>query len=317
VHCAGAAGSYALKCLQLRHARNPTKIERTRREALTLLELRHPNVVQVHATGVREDGLIWMVMELLIGHTLAQVKARLGKVPLPWALRIGTQACAGLAAVHPHAVHRDIKPENIHLGADAVVRLLDLGAGKFHDHGLLTTGGSTLGTVPYMSPEQVLPNTSVDARADLFALGIVLAELISGVHPFAPGGLASENVFRLVRKIVGDTPVSLKGLAPWVPDHVGLVIDRALDRDRDRRWGSAAELGAALTAALDRHEHEVGPGEPLSTLVRDLHDEGDAARTVSPLASMEGAASPTVPSDEADTLVLDRARQVTGRTPTP
>jgi len=97
---------YALKCLRLEHVKNVKTIERTRREALTLRELRHPHVVRVHATGVCEDGLIWMVMDLLEGYTLAQVRQKFGKIPLPWALRIGQAVADGLEAVHAYAVHR-------------------------------------------------------------------------------------------------------------------------------------------------------------------------------------------------------------------
>jgi serine/threonine protein kinase len=261
---------YALKCLQLEHVRNAKTIERTRREALTLRDIRHPNVVRVHTTGVREDGLIWMVMDLLTGHTWAQVHQRLARLPLPWALRLGRAVTDGLQAVHAHAVHRDIKPENLHFGDDAVVRVLDLGAGKFHHSGLLTTGGGTLGTVPYMAPEQMTSEITIDARCDIFSLGLVLMELVSGVHPLAPRGLDTENIFTFVRKIVAGPPLSAREIAPWVPGHVAAVLDKAVVRDRALRYQSAADFGAALTTALQRLEREVGVGEPLGTLVAEL-----------------------------------------------
>ena len=277
---------YALKCLQLEHVRNEKTIERTRREALTLKDLRHPNVVRVHTTGVREDGLIWMVMDLLTGHTLAQVHQRMARLPLPWALRIGRAITDGLEAVHAYAVHRDIKPENLHLGNDAIVRVLDLGAGKFHRSGLLTTNGGTLGTVPYMAPEQMSLESAVDARTDIFSLGLVLMELISGVHPVAPQGFERENVFTFIRKIIAGPPLSLRGLAPWVPGHVAEVLDKAVLRDPDLRYRSAAELGAALTMALERLEREVGVGEPLGTLVAELgRPDGGAAPAANPFAA--------------------------------
>jgi serine/threonine-protein kinase len=293
---------FALKCLLLKHADNAKTIERTRREALTLRELRHPNVVRVHATGVREDGLIWMVMDLLVGHTLDRIRRRLGRLPLPWALRIGRAVADGLSAVHAFAVHRDVKPENIHLGEDAVVRVLDLGAGKFHKKRLLTTGGGVLGTVPYMSPEQI--SGEVDARSDLFSLGVVLVELISGVHPFAQRGLEHENVFSMVDKIVRAAPVSSRGQAPWVPGYIAEVIDRALQPDRERRPASAAALAAELAAALDRLEREVGPGEPLSTLVAELGREEGVPVGPSPFAVTIGAA----PTTDADTVEMPPRR---------
>ena len=239
------------------------------------------------------------------------MRQRLPKLPLPWALRVGIAACAGLEAVHPHAVHRDLKPENIHLSYDAVVRLLDLGAGKFHRLGLLTTGGGTPGTVPYMAPEQLTSGAKVDARTDLFALGVVLTELIAGVHPFAPQGLANENVFTLVRTIVTGAPVTLRALAPWVPEHVALTLERALVREPTRRPSSAAEFGAALADALHRLEDDVGLGAPLASLVTELRqaEDGAEAAPIDVMASTASAPSAPAPSDELDTLVLERARR--------
>jgi eukaryotic-like serine/threonine-protein kinase len=301
---------FALKCLRLELVKNARTLERTRREALTLRDLRHANVVRVHATGVREDGLIWMVMDLLEGHTLAQVRQRMGRLPLPWALRIGRAVTEGLSAVHAYAVHRDVKPENVHLGDDAVVRVLDLGAGKFHHFGLLTTCGSTVGTVPYMSPEQLsLASGVVDARSDVFSLGVMLAELVSGVHPFAPGGLAEENVFTLVNRIVSGEPVSLRALAPWAPGYVVEVVDRASRKDREQRFASAAEMGEALAAALERLEREVGPGEPLATLVAELNGllEGSAgSRVATPVSETRTLDLGLRETEEADTAVMRR-----------
>jgi serine/threonine-protein kinase len=306
---ASTGARYALKCLLLQHARRPKTIERTRREALTLRELRHPNVVRVHATGVREDGLIWMVMDLLQGHTLAAVKRALGKLPLRSALAVGSAVAAGLSAVHEHAVHRDVKPDNIHLGDDGVVRVLDLGAGKFHRSLLVTTADRTLGTVPYMSPEQLSVDASVDGRSDLFSLGTVLAEIISGVHPFAPAGLAHENVFTLVRRIVMEAPPSLGDLAPWVPAHVVVTVDRALRRDREQRYESAAAFGAALAADIDRVAREGGPDEPLRMPLDDLRDGAapPAGAGSGALPSPPPASTETV-DDEADTCVMVRER---------
>ena len=142
---------------------------------------------------------------------------------------------SGLAAVHAYAVHRDVKPDNVHLGNDGTVRVLDLGAGKFHRSLMVTTADRALGTVPYMSPEQLSINAAVDGRSDVFSLGTLLVELISGVHPFAPEGFANENIFTLVRRIVSDAPVSLAALAPWVPAFVAATIDKALARAVDAR----------------------------------------------------------------------------------
>ena len=296
---------FALKCLRLEHVRNLKTIERTRREAMTLRDLRHPNVVHVHATGVRKDGLIWMVMDLLTGHTWGQLHRRLGRLPLPWALRLGAAVTAGLEAVHVYAVHRDIKPENLHLGNDAIARVLDLGAGKFHRDGLQTTSGGTLGTVPYMSPEQASAGDTIDGRSDIFSLGVVLVELISGVHPLAPEGFDNENMFTFVRKIVDGPPVALRELAPWVPGHVADVLDKAVVRDQRLRYGSAVEFGAALNGALRRLERDVGRGEPIETLVAELNRRGDGTVPAASLAAVTMPLTVSLTEDE-DTLVMKR-----------
>jgi serine/threonine protein kinase len=309
---------YALKCLLLQHAHKTKTIERTRREALTLREIRHPNVVRVHASGVLDEGLIWMVMDLLEGHTLAAVMRQLGRLPLPWALSVGRAAAEGLAAVHAHAVHRDVKPANLHLGNDATVRVLDLGAGKFHRSVMLTTADRTLGTVPYMSPEQLTSRAPVDGRSDVFSLATVLVESISGVHPFAPGGFANENVFTVVQRILSGPHASLAALAPWVPPFVAATIDQALARAPDARPASASAFAAALAADLDRLERQVGASEPLSTLVQHLNSASAPAdpepRTVElptlekPTREVPGhpAESHSVTS-ESDTSVMVRA----------
>ncbi|MEP7123626.1 MAG: serine/threonine-protein kinase, partial [Byssovorax sp.] len=288
---------FALKCLRLEHVRNLKTIERTRREAMTLRDLRHPNVVRVHAIGVREDGLIWMVMDLLTGHTWAQVHRRLVRLPLPWALQLGIAVTAGLEAVHAYAVHRDIKPDNLHLGNDSIVRVLDLGAGKFHRDGLQTTRGGTLGTVPYMSPEQASAGTTIDGRSDIFSLGVVLFEIISSVHPLAPLGLENENMFTFIHKIVAGPPLSLRAFAHWVPGHVANVLDKAVVRDQGLRYGSAAEFGAALTGALRRLDSDVGGGEPLETLVGELNRVDSNTAPAAPFAATAPLAVPSAEND--------------------
>ena len=189
--------------------------------------------------------------------------------------------------------------------------MLDLGAGKFHRSGLLTTNGGPLGTVPYMAPEQMSSESTLDARSDLFSLGLVLVELISGVHPLAPKGFENENVFTFVRKIVAGPPLALRDLAPWVPGHIAEVLDKAVLRDRELRYKSAAEFGAALTAALQRLEREVGAGEPLGTLVAELSRlDGGAAPAANPFAAT--ATAPLAATEDDETLVMARAPDARG-----
>lgn len=261
---------FAMKCLHAALARNPTTLRRAWHEAATLRGLRDAHVVPVHATGVREDGVIWMTMDLLRGFTLRRVLDDMRKVPVPWALRIMRDAALGLAAVHAFAVHRDVKPDNIHLALDGHVRVLDLGAGKFHHLGLTTSGHRTIGTVPYMSPEQIRAPEGIDGRSDVFSAGVVLFELLSGKHPFAPTGIDRVNVYQLVTAIIGPPHLPIREAAPWVVPEVAAVVERCLEKDRDRRFGGADELAAALTAALAQVERAVGPAPPLTTLTEAL-----------------------------------------------
>jgi serine/threonine-protein kinase len=267
----GTGQRYALKCLRSELVRNPVVFQRALHEAAALRDLRHPNVVAVHATGVRSDGVIWMTMDLLTGFTLRQILADLGRVPVPWATRIVRDAARGLTAVHAFAVHRDLKPENVHLALDGTVRVLDLGAGKFHHLGLTTTGPKSIGTVPYMSPEQIRSPGAIDPRSDLFSAGVILYELLSGKHPFAPEGVDHANVYQLVIAIVAQPIPSLRSAAPWVPAPVAAVVDRCLSVDPAQRFRSAADLADALEAALAELEAAVGPTPPLTTLTEALH----------------------------------------------
>ncbi len=266
----GTGERFALKCLQAHLTGDAKAQRRASSEAMALRELQHPNVVRVHAAGVREDGLIWMVMDRLYGYTLRDLLDLLSKLPVPWALKVARDAAYGLSAVHAFAVHRDIKPENIHIGHDAIVRVLDLGAGKFHHLGITTTGTSAIGTVPYMSPEQIEDPSSIDARSDVFSLGVVLFELLAGKHPHALNGFDKENVFSIVRSIITSEPARLGEIASWVPEPVIEVVERAMKRDRSQRYDSAASLSRALGQALATLERASGPAAPLSTLTSAL-----------------------------------------------
>ncbi|WP_437709303.1 protein kinase [Sorangium sp. So ce448] len=262
---AGTGERFALKCMRMGRADDPKIVRRTQQEAIVLRSLRHAHLVPVHAMGLRSDGLVWMLMELLVGWTAGQLLDGLGKLPVPWALTIARDVCLGLQAVHPFAVHRDIKPDNIHIDEQGHVRVLDLGAGKFKRLGVITTGGFSIGTVAYMSPEQIMTPDAVDARSDLFSTGIVLYELLSGRHPFAADGdVVHKNKIGLA--IAHDTPRPLLSVAPWVPAAVGEIVAQALEKDPADRQDDAEQLAIALDAALRRMEHEMGELPPLRTI---------------------------------------------------
>jgi serine/threonine-protein kinase len=270
----------AIKLMSGNNANDPNVRLRFHFEGIALKEIRHPNVVPVLATGVRrKDGAAWMTMPLLRGQTIAEIIAEHGSLPMPWAIKIIRDVCRGLQAIHSVAIiHRDIKPANLFLTTDAVLQILDLGASRFLQQGiLLTTKGFQLGTVPYMSPEQIR-NRPLDGRSDLFSATVVLYELITGRHPFAFDG-AMPGWFELCSRIVGHphVPANHERLAPWLPSWLVEVLDQGLAKEPEKRFRNAKDMEDALTAALNRLQVELEHIEPLKTFAETLAPQDDDA----------------------------------------
>jgi len=208
---------------------------RFKREAQAAARLNHPNVVTIH--GVAEEaGRVFIIMEYVRGGSL---KDFLGSKNITPALvaPIAIQICEGLAAAH-HAgiVHRDIKPSNIILDQTGRVRLLDFGLAKGRQDEPITQAGAALGTVNYMSPEQA-EGKEVDIRSDLFSLGVVLYELLTGTTPFGKA-----NIPATMHAIVHDEPAALVSFGVEAAEKWQPVIDKALAKDTAARYQSAAEL---------------------------------------------------------------------------
>ena len=211
------------------------------REARFAARLAHPNVVRIYDVGEADDTL-FIVMEYVSGRTLAEV----GKLPSEEAIPLALQACAGLE--HAHAaglVHRDIKPANLLLDDDGTLKIADFGiawaAGATH----LTQLGTVLGSAPYLSPEQTAGKEATVA-ADLYSLGAVLYELLTGRPPLQAASLA--ELARLHREGV---IVPVREVEPAVPQRVEAVVMRCLAREPAFRPASAAELGNELGEAID------------------------------------------------------------------
>jgi serine/threonine protein kinase len=283
----------ALKCLRLSRIDDPTIVERTRQEGVVLKLLKHKHVVPVYAMGVRDDdGLIWMVMKLLAGCTARQLLRACGRVPLSWALTILREVSWALVAVHEFAVHRDIKPDNIYFDREtASTYLLDFGVCKFRDQGLRTTGGYTIGTVAYMSPEQLARPETVDHRSDIFSAGMVLFQLVSGQHPFVTD--ADLGDARTVGNCILHRPVRpLAELAPGLPQPIVELVERALMKDREERYTDARQFHQVLNAALQHLEVVLGqPPSPLTDLAAALPSlvRSDGSPTAEAPAVVEGA----------------------------
>jgi TolB-like protein len=250
----------AVKVLPGTVSSNPERLARFEREAKALARIEHPNILSIHDFGSEPSGeatdapsTAYAVTELLTGETL---RARLSRERLSWrrAVEIGAAVADGLAAAHGQAiVHRDLKPENLFLTADGRVKILDFGlaasgavaasmAETGPSPGNLTAPGDVLGTVGYMAPEQV-QGQAVDARADIFALGCVLYELVTGRRAFA-AGTVTETLTAILTAPVPD--VSASGTD--VPPDLGRTIARCLEKQPGQRFQSASDLAFALRA---------------------------------------------------------------------
>ena len=208
--------------------------ERFAREAESLARLRHPNIVVVFDVGEDEESGPFMAMEYIAGETLKRILEP-PSIPLPRRLALVEDLCAGLA--HAHAagiVHRDIKPENLMLDGDGVLKILDFGIARQADSGM-TQDGTMLGTVNYMSPEQ-MAGRAVDHRSDIFAVGAVLYEAITLQKAFAG---AFPEVYH---QIVTAGPVPLPQIVPGVDRGLARIVDRALERDPGRRYQELSAL---------------------------------------------------------------------------
>ena len=242
----------ALKVVNESLAASPDLVRRFEQEARIAGSLNHPNIVAVYDVGVH-DGAPYFVTELLEGESLRQRMSR-GRVPLATALDWGIQLAHGLAAAHRRGVvHRDVKPDNVFIVSGGQVKLLDFGIAKLAEearaapHGMMdatvtpagnaTRTGSVLGTPGYMSPEQVRGDP-VDARTDIFSLGAVLFELLSGERAF-PGVSLVESGYAILNS---DPPP----LPSTVPASVGQVVLRCLEKEPERRLQTAADLAFAL-----------------------------------------------------------------------
>jgi TolB-like protein/Tfp pilus assembly protein PilF len=233
----------ALKVLAAHLGGDPVAARRFRLEARTIATLEHPNICAIHEIGETDDGLLYLVMPLYEGETVQQVLEG-GPLPVVRAIDIATQTLHGLGKAHARGIiHRDIKPSNVLLTPDGVVKLLDFGVVKLPDLTLTGTAELPIGTAAYMSPEQAL-GTPIDLRTDLWSVGVMLYEMLTGQRPYASGvaaALAGER---------SPTPlVALRSLDRDIPAALEAVVARALAQDPAARYQSAAEFEDALRAS--------------------------------------------------------------------
>ena len=247
----------AIKVLSAHHAMSSDYAQRFRREARTLSKLSHPNLVTLHDFGQTADGRLFCAMELLAGDTLDRKLEREGAMPWRDALKVASQAASALREAHNAGIiHRDIKPSNLFICNDGTVKLLDFGVAHSSkdrfDANPNGPGFSLFGTPEYMAPEQASAG-KIDERADIYSLGTVMFEMITGYLPFN----ASSTVALLDIKSKNDPlPPSAQSPQRKIPPNVDKLILKAIDRNRDHRTASADKLLSSITDALKAPERK-------------------------------------------------------------
>jgi serine/threonine protein kinase len=241
----------AIKFLLPEFAEQGMAAERFRREARAAARMRGEHVCRVLDVGTLETGVPFMVMELLEGRDLASELARRHRLPLEEAVAYVLEACEALAEAHVAGIiHRDLKPANLFLetrsDGSRRIKVLDFGVSKSllalkDGNGELTKTSSLVGSPLYMSPEQLDSARDVDARADVWALGVVLFELLTGATPFQ-----GDTIPQLVAAVLQETPVRMTDLPVPLPQAIIDILQRALAKQRERRYASVAELAQAL-----------------------------------------------------------------------
>jgi len=279
----------AIKILNDRHANDEQFVERFRREAKNAAALSHPNIVSIYDRGEAE-GTYYIAMEYLDGRSLKELILSRGPAPLNVTIEYVRQILSALRFAHRHGiVHRDIKPHNVLVDAEGRVKVTDFGIARA-GASQMTEAGSIVGTAQYLSPEQAR-GTNVDQRSDLYSLGIVLYELLTGTLPFN-----GDTPVEIAMKHLSQTPELPSELRPELPRDVDLVVTRALAKDPADRYQSAEEMdadlerlarGAAVSAETEESATMImrAPTGPMSPTAATMIVPPRYAQPVPPLPS--------------------------------
>ena len=297
----------AIKLLLAEAVGTPEAVSRFLHEARAAARIQSEHVARVMDVGITETGLPYMVIELLEGGDLAKILEERGRIPFMQAVDWVLEALEAIAQAHALGiVHRDLKPSNLYLArrqnGASIVKVLDFGISKSTtsfgpQSAALTSTQSMLGSPLYMSPEQLRSTKTVDARADIWALGVILHELLSGAVPFM-----GESLGELFVAILEQEPAPLRATAPDVPPQLEQVVRRCLLRNVQHRFANVAELAQAL-APFASTQGAGSVARIVSTIVPSASHE---MRALSPSASTMMPSHPGAQSSSAATPALSQ-----------
>ncbi len=326
----------ALKLIHAHLSGDPQFVSRFETEAAAVAQLRHPNIVQVYDFDHDED-TYYMVLEFIAGESLNDRLKRITQsgrqLSVPESLHILSQVCDALDYAHKRGlVHRDIKPANIMLDVQGQAILMDFGIVKILGGETHTATGATLGTALYMSPEQV-KGVVADHRADIYSLGVTLFEMLSGKPPFQ-----ADSVMTVMMMHMTDPVPNLRELRSDVPAEVVAIIEKAMAKEPQGRYQSAAEMASAMRALLARYEagtvadqpavaqpqppsdqtYVEAPGAPAPDPPAPVRDEGtlvDSAPVSRPIPPpvFKSTPAPQQPAAQGDTGPLPADRPPVGQ----
>ncbi len=296
----------ALKFLLPHAVKDEAAVARFEREARAAVKLKNEHVVRVMDVGVMDSGAPYMVMELLQGKDLANVIKELGRLPIPVAMEYFSQICDAVGEAHGVGiVHRDLKPENVFVTKKSdgrpVLKVLDFGISKMDGEQLsLTKTTQVMGSPYYMSPEQLRASKDVDQRSDIWSLGAILYEMLTGKVPFE-----ADTLMGLCTQVLESTPPSIALIRPELPHEIVRVVEGCLEKDRDQRYRTVAQVmqsfepTMAMPGPMGTGEHRVITAPRMST--------GDLPAPPPSVRGMSGGTSTTW--DRGDESNISGARR--------
>ena len=264
----------AVKILRPELVENEEFVARFKRESQSAASLSHPNIVNIYDVG-QEGDIHYIVMEYVDGKTLKEYIHEKGRLSSEEAVRICSQICSALYHAHNNnIVHRDIKPQNILLGRDGTAKVADFGIARAVTSATVTmAGANVMGSVHYFSPEQARGGY-VDKKSDIYSLGIVLYEMMTGVVPFEGDSAISVALKHIQEKVTPPEEIN-----PDIPKSIQYIIERAIEKDLSKRYGDAEEMLSDLKRALKEPEGEYvkrfAEDDQATRILPVIHDPGD------------------------------------------